>query len=471
MEEEADRDLDSSPERVKELLPQVLPILVDCLNIPLGIILSLRMINRDSNLAIIHMLEEESYNFYEKQYEKNSQQRFNEPPRNVPNRTHLAKKVIEKYTFKDGESVQKFISHFGPISSSPLLSQKRMTNPFLSRSLFITTECSGEEDPKVVNPCRVLMLETFGHQIRNVTFHITGTLLGDSLIHFRALLPHLPNLKCLKIVGCSEDWVESEEFIRVVVRLPKLDQLELLDVQNFKEEFSGFMSKSKFTLNELLVEYYGPQLKILICGEALFKRENVGKLLHSSLQNLRIFRLNSVTHSSTLLTLSEVDWPALEELELGGGEEGGGNYDPFSDTVFGKDFIRTLNTFSSSLVHLKLHGVKLANETNVWNSSQDDRDNDDDQIVIKPMPKLTSLTTELSNLNIGWFWNPIRLNCHQLEEVRVQTFSVSKDGLAQLQGEFDKLPKLRKIEIYCVYSEGGNRPKKIVLTRKVSILV
>ncbi|CAL8146967.1 unnamed protein product [Orchesella dallaii] len=175
------RDPDFSLERANEnaAAVKVLPIFGDCLKIPLGMILKLRMINKDSNLAIIQMLEEESYNFYEKQYEKNSQQKFNEPARNVPNRTHLAKEVIQKYTFKDGESVQKFIGHFGPISSSRLLSHKRMTNPFFSRSLYISTECSGEENPKVVNPCRVLMLETFGHQIRNVTFHISGTLLGD----------------------------------------------------------------------------------------------------------------------------------------------------------------------------------------------------------------------------------------------------------------------------------------------------
>jgi len=90
-----------------------------------------------------------------------------------------------------------------------------------------------------------------------------------------------------------------------------------------------------------------------------------------------------------------------------------------------------VNNFAASLVHLKLHGIKLAIEILSWDSSQDehdadDADDDDKKLVISEMPKLTTLTMELSNMYIHWFWNPIRLNMHQLDELTLTTFSISK---------------------------------------------
>jgi len=127
----------------------------------------------------------------------------------------------------------------------------------------------------------------------------------------------VPNLMRLKIIGCAEDWDESEEFSRAVVRLQNLEQLEMLDVEDFKEEFSNFLSKSKLKLSELLVEKYGPCLKTLICRE-LFKREIIGKLPNSALVNLKTLRLAPVSSSNTWMILSEIRFLALEEIELWG---------------------------------------------------------------------------------------------------------------------------------------------------------
>jgi len=427
------------------------------LNVSLTTSINWRLVCKRAKNGIDDMFEKEAVRFY------NSRQTASTA---LPQRMT---QLNQKYSFKNGERVQKFLSHFGA-TSSRFSTKAKINNPFLSRSLHLSTQCEEGEDPKVVNPCRVLMLENFGHHIHNITFHISGTLLGDSLIHFRALLPLVPNLKCLKIVGCAEDWVESEEFIRVVVRLPNLEQLEVLDVEGFKEEFSNFLSKSKFTLNELLVEKYGPCLKTLICGEELFKRENVGKLLNSALNNLKTLRLAPVTHSNTLMTLSEIDAPELEELEIWGEDGGGGcgNHDPFADTVFGQDFIRAVNNFAASLAHLKLHEIRLANETLSWDSSQDEHDPDDDddkKLVISEMPKLTTLTMQLSNLIIPWFWNPIRLNSHHLEELTLTTYSISRGGLEQLKQEFGVFSKLKRIVIHCAYPEKSSESKKIVLAR------
>ncbi|ODM97967.1 Phosphoglycerate kinase [Orchesella cincta] len=460
---------DSSEMLTGILIPQVFPIIINNLNVSLNTLLDWRLITHEIQLAIDTMIEEESAFLYNKSTNvKKPAQIPSESPDKTTNGSRLSHKIIQKYVFNTAEEVQNFLSHFGAPSSSSsrfFSGPKKMTiNPFLTRSVYLATECEGEQNPKVVNPCRILMLETFGYHIRNMTFHISGTLLGDSLIHFRALLPLVPNIKCLKIVGCAEDWVDSEEFIRVVVRLPELEKLELLDISNFTEEFSNFYDKSKFTLNELLVEKYGSQLTTLICEEALFKRENVGKVLNS-LPNLKTFRLSPVTHSNTLLILSEVEWPVLEELELWGDDGSGGNYDPFSDTVFGQDFIRAVNNFSASLVHLKLHGIKLISQEALSWEQQPDNKEDHNQLELSAMPRLVTLTTELSNIHINWLWNTIRQNSKQLEEVTVQTFSVSNGGLNELQREFNMLPKLKRIVIHCKYPDGESQAKKIVLKR------
>ncbi|CAL8145405.1 unnamed protein product [Orchesella dallaii] len=440
------------------LLPEVLPVLVDNLTLPLKSILIWRGVNRKSKRVIEQLLEEDATSS-QKHYENHTNHEWNQKlkARRVNTRLRVIGKIKKCYVFRSGEEIDKFLKHMGSsVASFPQASTPE--NPILSKSLRLQTG-GGQAD----GIWRFMLLARYGHHVSELTCFKTGNIFGESLVHFVALLNHVPNLKILKLTNslglCSDDSIREHRDIE----FPELRQLSLLVVELLFENFEP--GEEQYSINRLLLKFYGPQLKILMCGENFFSVVDQ-QTLNSKLRNLKILKLRSVD-KNTLVMLSAVNWK-LEELQICAFNERdrGPGFLPLppycildKDLVKLEDLASALNNFKDTLTHFQLN-VPIGDKAFFL-------DNTD---LIKVSPKVVKLTTALANLGYNWFWPMFDRKLPNLIELTLHTTTVTPRQIQAAEWNFALFRKLERIKICCARPGRGEEAMKIITRNSLRLM-
>ncbi|CAL8135772.1 unnamed protein product [Orchesella dallaii] len=246
------------------------------------------------------------------------------------------------------------------------------------------------------------------------------------------LLPHLPNLKVLKLHSTCDVRNQSEYVNQL--HYPQLRNLEFLDLDGFYDQTRNRVSTR---LNTAFVREYGPQLKTLSCGGQFFKGWwGLGRFYKKKLCNLQRLRVSNVT-AQVFVALSEMN-AALQELHLNNGSM---KYRNEGFTL--QQVVNVLNQFAQSLtsVHLYLH-LEHVSYIN---------DEVTDASLKVPFPQMKKFSTLLKNVDEDWFWPFIKHKCQNIQELSLQYSGVrrsnDKEKHIKLQDAFGLVPKLRRVRI------------------------
>ncbi|CAL8136464.1 unnamed protein product [Orchesella dallaii] len=471
-----------SPQITTSLLPLVLPIIFDKINLPLHSFLVWRGVNKQSKFVVDSILEEDSSsaNKYLESLSKLSSSWSSihvVPARRFEKTAHLIHKVERCYCFANGSKIEKFLKKVASSSSSSLTSNFA---PLLTKSTMLYAEDVDENDDdeeeqqqqreeqmRLEKEQQLILISSFGRQITALTFFIRGITLESCITHFHPILEHVPNLKILVVAGyLLNSWEEEESYDRLMgLGLPKLNQLELLDLQDFTDGLATFSFDNKISLSQILLKKYGQRITCLLCCSSFFE------ILCISFSNswytryvplLRTIRVKHVD-SNSLDTLAQINWP-IEELQFYG-------INDEDRSLKLEHFIKALNNFRRTLLKLEL-GVKLTRTQFALNSGEQQNSGVNFK---KILPKLEKLSVELCNMKTEWFWPIVQNKFPNILELNIHCLVCDEEDMNCVLKGFEFLPKLERIWIICAEPKKGiphrqlliRRRKRLKLARKV----
>ncbi|CAL8146385.1 unnamed protein product [Orchesella dallaii] len=439
------------PQRTATLLPLVLPILLNTIDLNLHDVLTWREVSHGAKF-VVEEFWKSVFSSSQTHFDTLSKQCWSSVHEDPELRFEKAQNLLEKvtccYTFQDYFGIQDFLSHVNPRSLNPAKSV--MHTQLMSNYIGLTlAEPSPNNEMEAVEldfqkQTQLSLLNSqFGYNISALSINLTHyTIINCWAVHFVGLLEHVPNLKILRLSGYV---AYSEDKRLLAKKFPKLNHLELLDIENYRED-----RKTKVSLTRQLISRYGPQLLSLICGENLLFHVD-RKVPNSGLPNLHLLLFKNI-NCGALNLLSQMDWP-LESLQLQV-NEGEDHY------VRLGNFFKAVNKFGPTLNHLQLAvhldqlvGQVLLNQVN--------------RMTMTVCPSVFKLTTEYSNICTSWWWTLVQAKFPNLVELEVHMDHASKWDMIFPKMAFEKMSKLERIFISCATPPRGFPHRQRITRRSI----
>ncbi|ODM90065.1 hypothetical protein Ocin01_16615 [Orchesella cincta] len=286
-------------------------------------------------------------------------------------------------------------------------------------------------------------LSRSGLSISTVTFNV---LRGDSSLVLR-FLSFVPNVKVFCLKG---DHVIGAQVARLPQQGVQLNQLQLLDVSNFRNPYG-------LPLYSHLLKYYCSQISTLICNGELFENyEDASAIFNkNTLPNLRHLRVKIDPFSTApqifINALPRLGSLPLQVIQL---------VQRSRNILLSMwDVVHIMDAFSETLTHFLLFlDPRDASHRETVDVNQ--------RHGIPTMPKLTKFSVSRSATHHPWFWTMLRLKCQLLEELNIHgTAYMSKYSMNELQQNlFGSIPTLQKISFHSGFSDEGGTPYRIVFT-------
>ncbi|CAL8135778.1 unnamed protein product [Orchesella dallaii] len=304
-------------------------------------------------------------------------------------------------------------------------------HPFLAK--YLNIDCVHVTDSRF--PPEEMVIESLLSFISQYGHNVTHMRCNNSFeigIVFK-LLPHLPNLKVLKLHSTS-DVLNQPEYVNQL-HYPQLRNLEFLDLDGFYDQTRNRVSTR---MNTAFVREYGPQLKTLSCGGQFFKGWwGLGGFYKKKLCNLQRLRVSKVTEQ-VFVALSETKFAALQELHL---NNYGVEYPKRGFTL--QQVVNVLNQFAQSLTSVHLY-LDLGHVSSI-------NDQVTEASLKVPFPQMKKFSTLLKNVDEDWFWPFIKHKCQNIQELSLQYSDVrrriDKAKHIKLQDAFGLVPNLRRVRI------------------------